>query len=129
MKIDKKVANTAVFFSILYWLAVYFLAIKNKVVVSRLSGVAWLVIIGIYGVVVLCSTFLEPVFEWVLKVTGWMGSLIFGIVTTVVYYFILTPIALVKRVMGKPLMRVRIDKSCSSYYEDWEPSESVEKQF
>lgn len=129
MKMNKKTLNTAVFFTILYWIGVYFLAIKNKIVVDELTGTVWLVIAAINLVLVLCSPFLHPVFDFVLFLTGKLGSLIFGIITTVVYYFILTPIALVKRNVGTKLMHVKIDREADSYYEEWEPSEKIEKQF
>ncbi|UCH92095.1 MAG: hypothetical protein JSV88_17590 [Candidatus Aminicenantes bacterium] len=126
---NKKTLNTAIFFTILYWLLVYFLVIKRKFLVKELNLAAVLVLILINLVIILCSGFLRPVFELVLKVTQKIGTLIFGLITTVVYFFILTPIALFKRLTGKQLMNVRIEKDKDSYYEAWELPGNIEKQY
>jgi hypothetical protein len=125
----KKIVNTAVFFTILYWLAVYFLAIKNKIAVKQLTPLSLAAIAAINLVIVLCSRYLQPVFESVLKVTGKIGALIFGVITTLVYLFILTPIALYKRLTGRKLLDTGIEKDKQTYYEAWEPPESIEKQY
>lgn len=125
----KKIINTAVFFTILYWLAVYFLVIKNKILIKKLSPLALAVIILINLVIVLLSRYLQPVFELVLKVTGKIGTLIFALITTLVYVFILTPIAFYKRLTGQKLLDAKIEKDKETYYEDWEPPDNIEKQY
>jgi len=125
----KKIVNTAVFFTILYWLSVYFLAIKNKILVKELSAPALAVIILINLVIILCSRYLQPVFAVVLKVTQKIGTLIFAVITTLVYIFILTPIAFYKRLTRQKLLDAKIEKDKETYYEDWEPSENIEKQY
>jgi hypothetical protein len=125
----KKKIDTAIFFTILYWLLVYFLVIKKKLIVKELTLVPVLVLAAINRVIILGSGFLRPVFEMVLKVTQKFGTLIFGIITTVVYFFILTPIALFKRLTGKALLQVRPGKDRDSYYEEWEPAPNPEKQY
>ena len=126
---NKKTINTAIFFTILYWLLVYFLVIKKKFIVKELSVVPLLIIIAINLAIILCSGLLRPVFELVTKVTQKIGTLIFGLITTFVYFFILTPIALFKRLTGKKLMNVKLEKDKESYYEDWEPTGNIEKQY
>lgn len=125
----KKTVNTAVFFTILYWLVVYFLVIKGKFLVKELSVVSLAVITAINLVIILCSRYLVPVFELVLKVTQKIGALIFGLITTLIYLFILTPIAFYKRLTGRKLLDVKIEKDKETYYDRWEPSESIEKQY
>ena len=125
----KKIVNTAVFFTILYWLLVYFLAIKNKILVKEWSTPVLAAIIAVNLVIILCSRFLQPVFAVVLKVTQKIGTLIFGLITTLVYIFILTPIAFYKRLTGQKLLDAKIETDKETYYEDWEPSESIEKQY
>ena len=125
----KKTINTAVFFTILYWLAVYLLVIKRKLLVKELSVVSAAAMVLINLVIILCSRYLEPVFELVLKVTQKIGTLIFGLITTVVYLFILTPIALYKRLTGRKLLDVKIEKDKETYYDQWESSGSIEKQY
>ena len=126
---NKKSVDTAIFFTILYWLLVYFLVIKQKLIVKELTPVPVVALVSINLVIILCSGFLQPVFAVVLKVTQKFGSLIFALITTVVYFFILTPIALFKRLTGKQLLQVKPEKARDTYYEEWEPSPNPEKQF
>lgn len=121
--------NTAVFFTILIWLLFWLLGVKHRILFKELTPVVWAAAIGFNIIVIALSRFLVPVFELVLKGTGKIGSLIFGLITTLVYYFILTPIALFKRLTGKKLMETRIDGDLDSYYEQWEPSDNIEKQY
>ena len=125
----KKIINTAVFFTILYWILVYFLVFKHKIVIKSVTPLAVAAIILINGVLVLLSRFLVPVFELVSKLTQKLGALIFGLIATLVFYLILTPIGLFKRLAGKKLMNVKFDKNTESYYEEWEPSGNIEKQY
>jgi hypothetical protein len=125
----KRTINTAVFFTILIWLVFYILGVKHRILFKDLTAVVWAVAIGLNLVVIAAAKFLIPVFELVLKGTGKIGSLIFGLITTLVYFFILTPIALFKRFTGSKLMDVKFDGERESYYDEWEPSENIEKQF
>jgi len=125
----QKALNAAIFFTILLWLLVYFLMIRHHLLVSRVTPVVWVVLIVIQVLIFLLATYLVPAFEFISKYTGKIGSFIFGMITTVVYYFILTPIAVFKRLTGKPLLHVKIDKTQVSYYEQWESSVSIEKQY
>ncbi len=125
----KKIINTAVFFTILYWLSVYFLVFKHKIVIKPVTPLAVAVIISINGLLVLLSRFLVPVFDLVSRVTQKLGSMIFGLIAALVFYLILTPIGLFKRLAGKKLMKVKFDKNIESYYEEWEPGGNIEKQY
>jgi hypothetical protein len=128
-KANKKRVNTTIFFTLLVWLAVYLWVIKHKILAPRLTPVLWVVIITIQVFIFLLAKYLVPGFEFVLKLTSKIGTVIFGIITTLVYYFILTPISLFKRLIGKPLLHVKIDKTQVSYYEQWETSTRIEKQY
>ena len=125
----KITVNPAIFFTILYWLLVYFLLIKRKFLVKELNLFSLAILIGINLAIILCSGFLTPVFEMVLKVSQKIGSLIYGLIAAVVYLFILTPIALYKKSTGHKLMEVEIEKDKTSYYEDWESSRDIFKQY
>ncbi len=125
----KKRVNAAIFFTILLWLAVYFLVIKYKLVFKEQTAVSWVVIAGVNLVIILSARFLVPAFELILKGTGKIGAFIFGVVSTLVYFFILTPIALFKRLTGQKQLEAEIEKEKESYYEKWEPSVNIKKQY
>lgn len=126
---NKKIINTAVFFTLSIWLLFWLLGVKHRIIFQELTPWVWGLTIGLNGVVIALSKFLVPAFELVLNVTGKVGTLIFGLITTFVYFFILTPIALFKRLTGKRLMETSIDKNLDSYYEPWEASDRIEKQY
>jgi hypothetical protein len=69
------------------------------------------------------------VFQGVLVVAHRIGSLIFGLLTGFVFIFILTPISIIKRLFKSQLLSVKIEKNLPTYYEDWESSEDIKKQF
>ncbi|MCK4765433.1 MAG: hypothetical protein KAW12_24740 [Candidatus Aminicenantes bacterium] len=129
MKIDKKTINAAVFFFILYWLLAYVLVFKKKLIFAELTAVHIGIVIAGSIVLVLLSKILCPVFELVLKVTGKIGTLIFALITTIVYIFILTPIAFYKKLRGPVLLQHKFDKEKTSYFEEWESSPNLEKQY
>ena len=72
------------FKNLLVWLLVYLLVIKNQLIGIRLTIVHILVLVALNLVIILCSRFLQPVFDGVLNVTQRIGTLIFGLITAVV---------------------------------------------
>jgi hypothetical protein len=70
-----------------------------------------------------------PAFRAILFLSGRLGSLIFGVIATVVFYLILTPIAVVMRLSGKRFMPVRPDPAAPTYYEPGENGHDFGKQF
>lgn len=129
MKMNKQQLNATIFFSIVYWLGLFFLVFKFKVIPVKTTVVAIVVMVVINLLIFALYKVLEPVFRGLLFVTGYIGKFIFGVISTIVFYFILTPIALFKRLTGKSPIPVKIDKTAESYYEPWEPSEGVDKQY
>ena len=127
--LDKQRINTAIFFTLLFWLLVYFLVMKKKLIVKELTPVLVGALILINLVIIFSSGFLQPVFAGILKVTRKIGNLIFALISAVVYLGILTPIALFKRMTGKPLLQVKPETDRESYYEEWEPAPNLEKQY
>lgn len=129
MKIENKTKHTALFFTILYWLLAFLLVFRKKLIFKEITLGNIALMIGAYLLLMLLSPFLVPVFELVTKITKRIGVLIFGIITTLVYYLILTPIALFKKITGQQLLKIKYDKDADSYFEDWEPSSNMEKQY
>ncbi|MCX6561907.1 MAG: SxtJ family membrane protein [Candidatus Aminicenantes bacterium] len=70
-----------------------------------------------------------PAFRLIMAVTSKIGSLIFLIVSTVVFFLLLTPLALIMRLFGKKFMLVRRSRKTVSYFEAPAPEGDFERQF
>ena len=70
-----------------------------------------------------------PLFDIIIKFTGKIGSFIFGIITTLVFFLILTPISLFRRFSGKKMLTLGFDDEADSYYENWDKSSDFTKQY
>jgi hypothetical protein len=121
--------HASIFYTIVLWLAFYFLVLKHKLVFKEATWVTWAAIIGINLLIIAVVRFLVPLFNLILIGTSKIGSFIFATISTIVFFFILTPIALFKRLTGKKLIETKIEKEKESYYEPWEPAEDIEKQY
>lgn len=126
---DKKKLNTIVFFSILYWILTYIFIFKKGLIFSKISFPQIAVLIVLNLLLVVFSKVLIPLFDLILKLTGKIGSLIFGLITTIVFFFILTPISLFRRATGKKMLKLGFEKESDSYYEEWEESADFTKQY
>ena len=102
---------------------------KNTIVFSKISFPQIAILIGINLLLVVFSKALIPLFDLILKLTGKIGSLIFGLITTIVFFFILTPISLFRRATGKKMLKLGFEKESDSYYEEWEESADFTKQY
>ncbi len=126
---NKQQLNASIFFTIVYWLTLYFLVFRFKVIDVRITVLTVAIFIAINILLFALYKILEPAFRGLLFVTGYIGKFIFGIISSLVFYLILTPVALIKRISGKSPMPVKIDPEAESYYEPWEPSEGIDKQY
>lgn len=126
---NKKTINTAIFFTILYWILIYVLVIKKGLIFKELTAVNLVIIFAANLVLILLSKFLSPVFELILKITGRIGTLIFALITTLVFIFVLTPIALFKRLRGQELLKYKFEDDKNTYFEEWESSPNIKKQY
>lgn len=119
--------QSMVFFAILYVLAIVIVWTRSQwphpLNPARVLGlVAGLVI------VLVIAPFLTPVFNAVLAVTRKLGSLIFALISLLVYFLILTPLAAAMRLGGKHFLSLG-DNAAETWYEDWTPGESPDKQY
>jgi hypothetical protein len=124
----KRIINSAVFFTILYWLAVYIVQRRSHFL-SGARPLTWAVLVAASLLLIVLARPLLPVFERVLAVTARIGSLIFALITMLVFFFLLTPISLLMRLAGKVFMQGRFDARAATYYEPWQVSEDASKQF
>jgi hypothetical protein len=71
---------------------------------------------------------LRPVHSAWLKVAHLLGRVMTMIVLTIAYYFVITPSALIKRLIGGRPLPVKPDKKVSSYWVDrHEPTQPKER--
>lgn len=124
----KRIINSAVFFTILYWLAVYFVQ-RGSRFLTHARPLAWLALAAGSLLLILLAKALLPVFDLVLAITARIGSLIFALITALVFFVLLTPISLLMRLTGKVFMPRRFDAGAPTYYETWQVSDDVSKQF
>lgn len=70
-----------------------------------------------------------PLYRLIMIGSGHIGNLIFGVISTLVFFVFLTPIARAMKLFGKRFMNDRPDPAALSYYEEGEEPGNVEKQF
>lgn len=70
-----------------------------------------------------------PIFRVIMVVTGYIGNFMFYVISTITFYLVLTPIALVMRLFGKEFMQYKIDPTLPTYYEQGSDEHDIEKQF
>ena len=70
-----------------------------------------------------------PAYRAIMIVSGSIGNAIFLVVATVVFFVLLTPIALVMRLFGKQFMARRCDPRADSYFECPQAAHGFDKQY
>lgn len=117
-------------FSILLFALIAFITFK---LTSSLEGLWRIILFTIEGLflllILLKPRFFYPVFRTALVISSFIGNIIFKVISTVVFYLILTPIALVMRAFGKKFLIHKTDSSLETYYEDYVPHAGIDKQF
>ncbi len=98
-------------------------ACQRFLVLSALSVIAGLFVPGI----------LKPVYIVFIKIAHAIGWFNTRVILAFLYFFILTPIGLIARLLGKDPMDRKIDKKKESYWHDHKcrvaSRESLERQF
>ena len=76
---------------------------------------------------------LKPVYKTWLKITHFIGRVITTIMLTLLYYLVITPAALIKRIFGGRPLPLKPDKNVFSYWvlreEPAQPRERFLKRF
>jgi membrane protein implicated in regulation of membrane protease activity len=70
-----------------------------------------------------------PLFRLIMIGSGAVGNFIFLVISTAVFFFILTPLSLIMRLFGKRFMAIRPQPQKKSYYEEPEKPTGYEHQF
>ncbi|MCJ7524008.1 MAG: hypothetical protein MUP71_02155 [Candidatus Aminicenantes bacterium] len=70
-----------------------------------------------------------PAFKVIMIASSRLGSFIFAVLAIMVFFLILTPMALVMRFFGKKFMDPDPNSSLSSYYSEAETGHDITKQY
>ena len=101
----------------------------NKAVPAYLFG--FLSVLGCGFI--LMPTRLKPIYDGWVKIAHFIGKVVTTLVLTLMYYLVITPAALIKRLFGGRPLPVRPDKEASSYWvartEPAQPKERFIKRY
>ncbi|MFZ2055616.1 MAG: hypothetical protein WAU81_15610 [Candidatus Aminicenantales bacterium] len=70
-----------------------------------------------------------PLFRLIMIGSGYIGNFIFLVISTAVFFLILTPLSLIMRLFGKRFLAIRLEPRQNSYYEQPENPTGYEHQF
>jgi hypothetical protein len=70
-----------------------------------------------------------PVYRLIMIGSGYLGNFMFALISILVFFIILTPIALIMRLFGKKFMETRISPALPSYYDEGEEGHDITKQY
>jgi hypothetical protein len=78
---------------------------------------------------VIIPRWFAPIYKLILRASGFVGNTIFLIISTAVFFLLLTPLALIMRLFGKVFLPSRYDKGAASYFESPPAVQGYEKQY
>ena len=119
--------NTVAFFGILYALSLFIIWRKTAWIDALTPMKGALIIIGLFAVLSVAPA-LTPVFRVVLSLTRRLGTMIFAILSLLVFFLILSPLALIMRMGGKRFLPDHREIE-GTWYEKWSSGESPDKQY
>lgn len=128
MKKDQYIRrHSVVFFGILYALSLFLIWRKTAWIDPLTPMKGALVIVGFFAILAVAPA-LTPVFRGILSLTRRLGTVIFGILSLLVFFFILSPLALIMRMGGKRFLPDHREIE-GTWYEKWSSGESPDKQY
>ena len=75
----------------------------------------------------------KPVYSLWLRIAHFLGRVVTTVILTLAYYLVITPAALIKRILGGAPLPIKPDKNCPSYWvtreEPAQPKERFFKRF
>jgi hypothetical protein len=98
----------------------------------RTGQARWLWIGGqtlVLGFFLILPRLFFPAFKLIMAVTNKIGSFLFLVISTAVFFLLLTPLSFLMRLFGKRFLRIRRQPKASTYFEDPADETSYERQF
>jgi hypothetical protein len=83
----------------------------------------------IIGMLLVFPRVFFPAFRAIMIASSFIGNFIFALISTVVFFLILTPIALAMKISGKKFMDTDPEPSLPSYYCETEEQHNITKQY
>ena len=124
-EIRKFGAIGCIFFGTLFAVAVW----RDKTLVAFFFGLLTVLSIGF----VLMPVQLKPVYAGWLKIAHFIGSKVTILILTIMFYFVITPAALLKRIFGGRPLPVKPDPDAETYWvtrpEPAQPKERFLKRY
>ena len=75
----------------------------------------------------------KPIYSLWLRIAHFLGRVVTTVILTLAYYLVITPAALIKRILGGAPLPIKPDKNCPSYWvtreEPAQPKERFFKRF
>ena len=75
----------------------------------------------------------KPIYSLWLRIAHFLGRVVTTVILTLAYYLVITPAALIKRILGGAPLPIKPDKDCPSYWvtreEPAQPRERFFKRF
>jgi hypothetical protein len=82
---------------------------------------------------ILLPNLMRPVYDGWLKITHFIGKTITAIMMSLAYFLIITPTALIKRILGRRPIKIKPDKNAPTYWvtrtEPAQPKERFIKRY
>jgi len=70
-----------------------------------------------------------PIYKILMIVTGAFGNFVFLVLSTLVFFLIVTPMSWIRKLLGKKFMPTRYDPKAPTYFEKAPEPDSPERQF
>lgn len=113
-----------VFFIVFLFIACYPLTKSNDIKIWSLLIAIIFLILGLLN-----SKFLTPLNNIWFKFGLLLGKIISPLVMGVIFFFVVTPIAILMRLLGKDLLNLKINKKNSYWIQKTEPKSKMKNQF
>ena len=114
-----------IFFGALFAVAVW----RDKTLVAYFFGLLAILSMGF----ILLPVQLKPVYAAWLKIGSFIGSKVTILILTILFYFVITPAALLKRIFGGRPLPVKPDPNATTYWvtrlEPAQPKERFPKRY
>ena len=91
------------------------------------AGTFWVVAVGLRLIGWLRATWLRPIFVGVSTLTYPIGWVVSNAVLAILYYGVVTPFALVFRLVGRDGLNRRFDREAESYWEAYDTDRDAER--
>ena len=124
VKISSNRSFGIVFFIVFLLIAIYPILNQNDI---RTWAVAISLIFLVLGL--LNSKLLTPLNKIWFKFGIFLGKIVSPLVMGIIFFFVVTPIGIFMRFLGKDLLNLKLNKSSSYWIEKTEPKSKMKNQF